>query len=130
MWEKNKQRRLNSLLLKQEQNTLSNAEADELQSLTDERIRFDAEALGNSTRRIIQTTEQSREKSREIEAQSHALEELIREQKTYLAEVNSLIKEMEIRRRGWRTRYKRVTGRSLKNPFPRPAPSNAYGSSG
>ena len=117
MWNTNKHRRLNSLLVIRERDGLSDPETEELQRLTDERLRFEAKALGNSTRQIIQSTEQTRAKTREMDTQSRALEELIREQQCYLAEVNSMIKEMEARRRGWRTRYKRVTGRSLKEPI-------------
>ena len=117
MWNSNKQKRLNRLLESQEHGNLSNLEVDELRTLTDERIRFEAEAVRESTRRIIQSTGQAQDVTREIESQNRQLEELIREQKSYLAEVNSMIKEMEARRRGWRTRYKRVTGKSLTEPI-------------
>jgi hypothetical protein len=116
MWDEKTLRRLTALLLKKEQNRLSVLEVEELRSLTEERIHAEAEALGKSTRQIIKASEQTHEESREIEAQSRALEELIREQQSYLAEVKSMIAEMENRRHGWRTRYKRITGRSLRQP--------------
>jgi hypothetical protein len=117
MWNAGKQRRLNSLLEKQEQGRLSSPEAEELQGLADERIRFEADALSVSTHQIAKSAEQAQQTRRAINSQARDLEELIRDQKSYLAEVNSIIKEMESRRRGWRARYKRVTGRPLTEPI-------------
>jgi len=104
-------------MLKKEQERLSSAEAVELRNLTHERIQFEAEVLRISTDRITQSTEQAQQPTQKTIAQSRELEELIREQRSYLAEVNTIIKEMELRRRGWRTRYKKVAGRPLTEPI-------------
>lgn len=79
MWDAKRQLRLEVLLQEKEQGTLSEAKAQELQSLTADRMQAEAEALESSTRRISEAAEQTRAEVREIEAQRRDLEESVRE---------------------------------------------------
>jgi hypothetical protein len=117
MWEENKQKRLGLLQEVEEQGEISESESAELMKLTDERVQWEAEAVSSAALKMTGDTEQTRNRIQETEAQSAALEQLIGEQERYLSEVSSLISEMENRRRKWRQRYRRLTGRPLKEPI-------------
>ncbi len=119
MWDENKQKRYSLLLEVEERAGLSVSDSAELVKLSEERVQWEADAIRNATLKIIGDTDLTRAKLQETKAQSAALEELIREQEKYLSEVSSLISEMENRRRKWRQRYQRLTGRPLKEPISR-----------
>ena len=117
MWDERKQNRLDELLAAKEIGKISESDALELQKFTDERLRSEANALRNATHNIEIENERTQGAVEDIEAQKRALDEMVREQETYLAEVTALVAQMENRRRSWRNRYKRLTGRSLKEPI-------------
>lgn len=49
--------------------------------------------------------------------QTQALRALLREQETYLSEVDTQVARMEARRLDWRRRYKELIGSSLDEPL-------------
>ena len=93
---------------------LTTSDAAELGGLIAERVGAEGRALRVATRRIHEENERTRQRVQETEEQNRALEQLVREQEAYLAEVTSLIDQMETRRRNWREQYERVTGHTLK----------------
>ncbi len=81
-----------------------------------ERIQAEESALRQSTRLKSEENALLEERIASTRKQNVALASLIREQETYLAEVEAQVALMEARRREWRRRYSEVTGRSLDEP--------------
>jgi hypothetical protein len=87
MWDEQQQSRLIHLQAAKEQDALSKSGSIELRKLTDDRLRLEAEALTDATRKMDIETEQTRTIVKEVDAQKLALEEMIREQEAYLADI-------------------------------------------
>ena len=97
--------------------TLTEPERAELTRLVEERCREEATALEEATRRTDERASALSEEIEQVEAQNRELAALLREQEAYFAEVETLVARMEERRRQWRERYARVTGRSIEEPI-------------
>jgi hypothetical protein len=75
-----------------------------LRALTQELDALEATYLHPATERIRQECETLGE-------QKSKLEELLREQQDYLAEIRTLVADLEARTQRWRQRYMDITGR-------------------
>ena len=104
MWDEVKQARFNTLRSAERQGTLTEAEGVELLALTQELDALEAAYLQPVTERVRQEREALGE-------QNSKLEELLREQQDYLAEIRTLVADLEVRARQWRQRYMDITGR-------------------
>ena len=104
MWDEVKQARFNALRIAERQETLTEAEGVELLALTQELDALEAAYLQPVTERVRQEREALGE-------QNSKLEELLREQQDYLAEIRTLVADLEVRARQWRQRYMDITGR-------------------
>ncbi len=111
MWDASKEIRLRGLLDADEQGTLSEQEGAELAALKQERVRHEDAAIEQSARRMAEENTRVATRLDQVNAENRDLEALISEQEAYLADVRSLVTQMEIRRRQWRERYTQVTGR-------------------
>jgi hypothetical protein len=105
MWSEAKQTHFNALRAAERQGTLTAAERTELAALTQELDTLEAAYLTPATARVQQEREA-------LEAQNRQLEELLHEQQTYLAEVRSLVAELQRREQRWRARYAAIIGRA------------------
>ena len=104
MWDEVKQARLNALRAADRQGVLTEVEGAELLALTQELDALEAAYLHPSTERMRQ--------EREALGEQHSqLEELLRKQQDYLAEIRTLVADLEVRARRWRQRYMDITGR-------------------
>ncbi len=104
MWDEVKQARFNALRIAERQGALTEAEGAELLALTQELDALEASYLHPATERVRQEREALGE-------QNSKLEELLREQQGYLAEIRTLVADLEVRARQWRQRYMDITGR-------------------
>jgi hypothetical protein len=104
MWDEVKQARCNVLRIAERQGTLTEAEGAELLALTQELDALETAYLQPATARVRQEREALGE-------QNSKLEELLREQQDYLAEIRTLVADLEVRARQWRQRYMDITGR-------------------
>jgi hypothetical protein len=111
MWGQSKQKRLQRLREAELQGSLTEAERADLVALTEERCRYEEAAIAEATRRRGEGSARAAAQLQQVESQNQALQDLIREQESYLAEIHALIAQMEARRQEWRERYTRVTGR-------------------
>ena len=84
MWDEVKQARFNALRIAERQGTLTEAEGVELLALTQELDVLEAAYLHPATERVRQEREALGE-------QNSKLEELLREQQDYLAEIRTLL---------------------------------------
>ena len=99
-----KQARFNALRAAERQGALTEAEGAELLALTQELDALEAAYLQPATEHVRQEREALGE-------QNSKLEELLREQQDYLAEIRTLVADLEVRARWWRQRYMDITGR-------------------
>ena len=104
MWDEVKQDRFNALRAAERQGVLTEAEGTELLALTQELDALEATYLQPATECVRQEREALGE-------QNNKLEELLREQQDYLAEIRTLVADLEVRARQWRQRYLDITGR-------------------
>jgi predicted DNA-binding protein (UPF0278 family) len=104
MWDEIKQARFNALRIAERQGTLTEAEGVELLALAQELDVLEAAYLHPATERVRQEREALGE-------QNSKLEELLREQQDYLAEIRTLVADLEVRAQRWRQRYMDITGR-------------------
>ena len=116
MWDQGKDAQLRNLREADATGTLSDEERSDLQALTEERLRHDDALLKQATQHANRESRHIAARIEQAEAQNRELEALVREQETYLSQVQAMIAEMETRRREWRTRYSRITGRPLGDP--------------
>jgi hypothetical protein len=116
MWDETKQTRLNQLREAEAQGTLTETERAEMNALIAERCCYEEAAIEEAARRTEEKNAQLEAQVRQIQAQNRELEMLIQEQESYLADAQGMIAQMEERRRDWRERYTRVTGRLLNEP--------------
>lgn len=103
MWDETKQARFNVLRAAEGQGALTEAEGAELRALTQALDALEATYLDPVTERV-------RQERRALEEQNSKLEELLREQQDYLAEVRAVVTDLEARARRWRQRYVDITG--------------------
>jgi len=103
MWDEVKQARFNALRAAERQGVLTEAESIELRALTQESDALEAIYLHPATERLRQEREALGE-------QKSKLEELLREQQDYLAEIRTLVADLEARAQRWRQRYMDITG--------------------
>ena len=103
MWDEEKQARFNALRAAERQSILTEAEGVELLALTQELDALEATYLHPVTERLRQEREALGE-------QKSKLEELLREQQDYLAEIRTLVADLEARAQQWRQRYMDITG--------------------
>jgi hypothetical protein len=103
MWDAAKQSRFNALRAAQRHRTLTTGEGAELSALTQELDALEGAYLHPATQRI-------RREREEQEEQNTKLEDLLREQQTYLAEVRAVVTELTARQQQWRARYAAITG--------------------
>jgi hypothetical protein len=106
MWDEDKQARFNALRAAERKGTLTPDESAELAALTQELDAVEAAYL-------TPATERARQERETLEAQNRQLEELLREQQDYLAEVREVVAELEAREQSWRKRFAEITGREL-----------------
>jgi chromosome segregation ATPase len=118
MWDLTRQQRLDHLRDAQAAGTLTETEGAELRSLVEERCSSEATALEAATRQAEERDRELAEQLQQVESQNRELQSLIQEQQAYLAEVEATIARMEERRRAWRERYAKVTGKPLDEPVP------------
>jgi hypothetical protein len=104
MWDEAKQARLNTLRAADRQGVLTEAEGVELRTLAQELDTLEAASLQPAIERMRQEREA-------LVEQNSKLEELLREQQDYLADVQALVADLEARARRWRQRYVDITGR-------------------
>jgi hypothetical protein len=104
MWDDAKQSRFNALRRAERQGTLTTAESAELHALTQELDALEATYLHAATERLRREREGLGEQNRK-------LEDLLREQQAYLAEVRTVVAELAAREQRWRARYTEITGR-------------------
>src|SRR5690242_16951433 len=116
MWDETKQSRLSQLRALDARGALAERQRAELTALIAERCRDEEAALEESVRRSEAENAQLAERVQQTQSQNHELEALLREQEAYLADVQEMIGQMEERRRDWRERYRRVTGKALGDP--------------
>jgi hypothetical protein len=103
MWDEVKQARFNTLRAAERQGVLTEVEGIELRALTQEMDALEATYLHPATERMRQEREALGE-------QKSKLEELLREQQDYLAEIRTLVADLEARAQRWRQRYMDITG--------------------
>ena len=103
MWDEEKQARFNALRAAERQSILTEAEGVELLALTQELDALEATYLHPATERLRQEREALGE-------QKSKLEELLREQQDYLAEIRTLVADLEARAQQWRQHYMDITG--------------------
>jgi len=120
MWDESKQERLQQLRGAEEERTLSEEEQAELATLIQERCDYEEVAIVEATGRAEAANVRLEAQIQQVRAQSRELEGLIQEQEAYLAEVEAIVARMEERRRNWRERYRKVTGRTLEEPVSSP----------
>jgi len=116
MWNADRQQRLDALRELEGQRALTDPERAELSALVEDRIRFETAAIEAATQDARARVAALAEETRRVDAQNAELEALIQEQETYLLEVQALIARLEGRRRDWRERYAKVTGKPLSEP--------------
>ena len=116
MWDETKQTRLDELREAEAKGALTEAERVELSALISERCQYEEAAIEEATRRTEEKNARLEEQIQHVQAQNRELEALIQEQESYLADVQGMISQMEKRRRDWRERYTRVTGKLLNEP--------------
>jgi hypothetical protein len=104
MWDTAKQARFNVLRAAERHRTLTIGECAELSALTQELDSLEEIYLHPATQRLRREREEQKE-------QNKKLEDLLREQQTYLAEVRTVVTELAAREQQWRARYAAITGR-------------------
>ncbi len=120
MWDEARQSRFQDLRELEEQDSLSEVERAELTALLQERCRAEEAAVRDAARRAQETNVRLDAQVEQVQAQNRELERLIQEQEAYLAEVHALLAGMQERRRDWRERYTKLTGRALNDPVTAP----------
>ena len=116
MWTADQQTQLERLRQLDARAGLTESERLEYERLKGRRVRHEARALREAAARVDRENSLLEEQVRAGHLQNRALEELIREQEAYLAEVRAIIEQMSLRRQEWRDRYTEVTGQSLGEP--------------
>lgn len=104
MWDADKQARFDALRAVARQDPLTDAERTELEALLQELDALEAASLHPATERMHHEREA-------LDAQNRQLEELLREQQAYLAEVREVMVALEARERRLRNRFAEITGR-------------------
>ena len=103
-----------------EQGTLSEAERAEWAASIQERCRAEEAAIAAAAQRTEETNADLAAQVQQVQAQNRELETMLQEQEAYLAEVQATVAAMEQRRRDWRERYQKLTGRALHEPVTAP----------
>ena len=103
MWTRGQQVRFDALRAAERQGTLTEAKGVELLALMQELDILEAAYLHPATERVRQEREALGEQNNKLEA-------LLREQQDYLAEIRTLVADLEMRARQWRQRYTDITG--------------------
>ena len=104
MWDQAKQARFDALRASERQSTLNAAERAELVTLTQELDALEAAYLAPAA-------EQVRQERAALEVQNQDLGELLCEQRAYLADLRTVVTELEAREQQWRKRIAEITGR-------------------
>ena len=112
-----RQERFQDLLEKEQQGSLTEAEQAELAAHVQERCRSEEAAVARAAQEAKAANDTLEAQAQQVQAQNRALEALVQEQEAYLNEVRRIIDGMEERRRNWRERYQRLTGRPLHEPI-------------
>jgi chromosome segregation ATPase len=113
MWNDARQKRFDELREAEAQGTLTAEERSELTALIAERCQREAAAIEAAAQQAEEQNTELEGQIQQLQAQNNELEALVHEQEAYLAEVQAMIARMEERRRDWRERYAKVTGRPL-----------------